>query len=173
MRSVGLQWEASVIKRRLGPVATWMPGPHLAKLHKVNEWTRRTKARRWKRITFFSSKVELIHLFLCFFGFLVFPQFFFMTVFILNKSWFFGWLKYFPTQPIAVSLPRPYKTQLPGTSTGWQRMHHTPRSRGRKKSGGKLLHTIYRISTCFDISSTYGNFWANCSEVTWKWCFFS
>lgn len=93
---------------------------------------------------FCSSKVELIHCVSMFFW----VSFIFLISFsrlclILNKSWFFGLAEVFPySATIAVSLPRPYKTQLPGTSTGWQRMHHTPRSRGRKKSGGKLLHTI-------------------------------
>lgn len=98
----------------------------------------------WKRIMFlfFKSWVDSL-CFYVFLGFLYFPHFFSRLCLILNKSWFFGLAEVFPySATIAVSLPRPYKTQLPGTSTGWQRMHHTPRSRGRKKSGGKLLHTI-------------------------------
>ena len=44
------------------PVASCeLPGPHLAKLHKVNEWTLENKSQVERESCFCSSKVELIH----------------------------------------------------------------------------------------------------------------
>lgn len=105
-----------------------------------------------KRIMFFSSKVELIHFVSMFFWSPCFSSFFFMTVFILNKSSFFGLAEVFPYSAKSLF---PSKALQNAAARDFHRMaadaSHAKEQRAEKTWGE--VASYYRISTWLDISA--------------------
>ena len=153
MRSVRLQWEASMKK-------TW-----LCQLQVVNAGITPCEVTRsqWmdngeqkpgvkERIMLFLQKLSWFILFLCLLCFLFFLKLYRLCL-ILNKSGFFGLAEVFPYSSQSLF---PSKALQNAAARDFHRMaadaSHAKEQRA-EKSGGKLLDTIliHRISTWFDI----------------------